>query len=449
MVFGRHGVALASLVAALAGCGGRGCSNGASTRNTRTPTPRVDAAAVAQTPAVIPGALALGSYDASVEEVLSVRQGASRLAGEVYGRLRATAGNLVFSPGALTASMAMLSGGARNDTLAEMRRVLHLPSDDRAVHALVGPASRGWRAGDAGDGGDGGLLRFAHRVFITGALRFDPTYGDLTMHAYQSSAEHSEFAEPVRATMAINNWLTGQTEERVDAVLPEGVLTRDARVVVASAMHVGVAWRQRFNPALTRAEPFQGARAAVSMMHGAQLAGYVANDDVQLVELPMRDAGLVVDLMLPGQRSSFDALEANLAGGKFEGWTGSLAPARVDVALPRFAMRPESAAYAEVLQGLGMRLAFDPAHADFSGIGAGATPAENPALTMVYQRVSLAVSEVGGDGSINAPMPGMGDAGVRPGGAVAVRFDRPFLFAVRDPQSGLVLLLGRVVDPGA
>ncbi len=118
-------------------------------------------------------------------------------------------------------------------------------------------------------------------------------------------------------------------------------------------------------------------------------------------------------------------------------------------ALPRFAMRPESVAYAETFQSLGMRLAFDATRADFSGIGAGATPAENPALTMVYQRVSLAVSEVGGDGSVNAPLPGMGDAGVRPGGAVAVRFDRPFLFAVRDPMSGLVLLLGRVVDPGA
>jgi serine protease inhibitor len=40
-------------------------------------------------------------------------------------------------------------------------------------------------------------------------------------------------------------------------------------------------------------------------------------------------------------------------------------------------------------------------------------------------------------------------AGAMPGGPVTMHVDRPFIFALRDTNTGAILFLGRVVDPSA
>lgn len=93
-----------------------------------------------------------------------------------------------------------------------------------------------------------------------------------------------------------------------------------------------------------------------------------------------------------------------------------------------------------------MPLAFDPEQADFTGIATAPSPADRLVLSAVFHQAVVRVDE---DGTAAATA----DAATATTGsgaesdAIRARFDRPFLFMLRDVRSGAVLFLGRVSDP--
>lgn len=445
-----HVWSLASLVVALAGCGGRGCSGSNPRTNRPANRPAVASNAPAATPA--PGAAnnvaappnapltTLTALDASVAQVGSVSEGVNLLGVELYGGLRAAQGNVAVSPAGVAASFAMLAGGARGETLAEMRRVLHHPADAGAVHAVLGEEVVGWRYGDAGDAGDGGLMRFAHRLWAPEANAFVDGFIDLTMHAYRSSFDRVDFHNPNAVRARINAWASGQTDGRVDEIVPAEGVAETSRMVLAGGFYLRVAWQRRFSLAQTRPEAFVGAGAA-PMMHLASTFPYAAPEGVRVVELPLRDGGLVMDVILPAEPGGFAELEGGLTPQRIQGWVEALRPARVDVALPRFAVHPRApTALRAPMEALGMTRAFDAANADFSGVSTPRNAGERLSLSAAYHRTIVEVTEYGESGGAE-PAP-------RPGATGSVfRADRPFLFVVRDPRTGMFVVMGRVVAP--
>src|SRR5207248_6992010 len=65
------------------------------------------------------------------ENVGFVVGGSNHFAADLFGRLRETDGNVVFSPYALNSSLAMTSAGARGPTLTALDKAAHLPSQDK------------------------------------------------------------------------------------------------------------------------------------------------------------------------------------------------------------------------------------------------------------------------------------------------------------------------------
>ena len=53
---------------------------------------------------------------------------------DLYGKLGAVAGNVFFSPFSIEAAMSMTCAGAKGNTLTEMRKVLHQPTDSDKIH---------------------------------------------------------------------------------------------------------------------------------------------------------------------------------------------------------------------------------------------------------------------------------------------------------------------------
>ena len=82
------------------------------------------------------------------------------------------------------------------------------------------------------------------------------------------------------------------------------------------------------------------------------------------------------------------------------------------------------------------------AEADLTGI---APASEQLQLAEAYHKGFINVDEKGTEAAAATAM------GMRAGGMPAepreVKVDRPFLYVIRDTRSGLVLFMGRVVDP--
>jgi serpin B len=119
-----------------------------------------------------------------------------------------------------------------------------------------------------------------------------------------------------------------------------------------------------------------------------------------------------------------------------------LAPQRVQVALPKLMLRTRFELSA-ALKALGMRLAFDPGHADLSGI------AGRPSQLYVKAVVHEAYVRVDEAGTEAAAATGAvvvaSSVAERPPMVFSV--DRPFVFLLRDVSTGAILFLGVVSRP--
>jgi serpin B len=155
------------------------------------------------------------------------------------------------------------------------------------------------------------------------------------------------------------------------------------------------------------------------------------------VAIPYKGDALEMDVIVPDDLARF---EKGLDSARLDEVLAGLKPANVQLALPRFEFRTHFDNLKAPLGSLGVRDAFDPDRADFSGM----TGRRDLFLSTVVHEAFVHVDEqgtvaAGATGGIMEPT----SAEV----VVPVRVDKPFLFAVRDKATGAIVFLGRVTDP--
>jgi serpin B len=89
-----------------------------------------------------------------------------------------------------------------------------------------------------------------------------------------------------------------------------------------------------------------------------------------------------------------------------------------------------------------MAVAFAPGKADLAGINAGREPLW---IAFVKHKAFVRVDEEGTEAAAVTAM-GVGGSAMPPK-PISFRADHPFLFLIRDVQSGCILFMGRVADP--
>jgi serpin B len=246
----------------------------------------------------------------------------------------------------------------------------------------------------------------------------------------------------------INGWVAEQTSDRIVDLLPPPAINSDTRLVVVNAVYFLGRWAEPFDPAATRDETFtltDGTAIEAPLMRRTGQLSYVRTDGVSIVELPYRGGELLMTLVIPHDSSGLAAVEARLSEDTFARWVGVARPARVRIVMPRFEMRAKIA-LSEHLKTLGIRQAFDRRAADFTGMAVPRRPDEGLFISEAFHQAFVKVDEVGTEAAA-ATAVSMGIAGGPPAEPVEVRADHPFLFAIREPSSGTILFLGRMLDP--
>ena len=170
---------------------------------------------------------------------------------------------------------------------------------------------------------------------------------------------------------------------------------------------------------------------------------YAAIDDLQILEKPYGAGEFSMVILLPqnGPRS-LSALEAVLTETSLVKWLGAQSLETLQLYLPRFKLQT-GYELRGVLEALGLRRAFDPSAADFSGM----CTTENLALDKVIHKAFVEVDELGTRAA--AVTAGSGFMGGSPPRPLVFRVDHPFVFLIRDNRTGGILFIGRVVNPAA
>jgi serpin B len=145
-------------------------------------------------------------------------------------------------------------------------------------------------------------------------------------------------------------------------------------------------------------------------------------------------------LVLVPESGGLGVLEDALASGFVDEAVAALGDRLVALSLPKWDTESKLQLRA-ALSELGMPTAFTDA-ADFSGMTADA----ELSIQDVVHQANITVDEKGTEAAAaTGVVVGVTSAPVDE--PVAVTVDRPFVFALRDVETGAILFLGRVVDP--
>ena len=388
------------------------------------------------------------SPDVSEADLATLVDGNSVFALELYQQLGQEDGNLFYSPYSISLALAMTYAGARGETGQQMADTLHfILSQDRLHPALnsldLELSQRG--EGAKGKDGEGFRLNIVNAIWGQKDYHFLPTFLDLLAENYGAGLRTLDFANaPEESRITINNWVSDQTENRIEDLIPRGLIDALTRLVLTNAIYFNAAWQHPFNEDVTEDGPFyllDGGQVTVPMMRQTESFGYAQGDGYQVVELPYdgRELSMVILLPQPGQ---FERFEGSLDAQWVNAIVEELEPGRVAVTMPRFEF--ESAfSLNEILAAMGMPVAFS-GGADFSGM----TGNTDLFISHVVHKAFVCVDEAGTEAAAATAV--VMKLTAAPGTPVeVVTVDRPFVFLIRDIETGTILFVGRIVDPSA
>ena len=364
-----------------------------------------------------------------------VVQGQNQLALDLYGLMSPTEGNIFFSPTSIHLALAMTYGGARGETAAEMARALGFPDDAKTLHA----GNHALYEHLVGTGAGKAQLSLANSLWPSLDLTLEDSFLNLCLNNYGARPRGLDFGQTEAARHTINAWVAENTNQMIPELLLPGDLTPDVLLVLANAIHFKGTWLYRFAAEQTRPRSFHTASGEVvqvpTMALEADLA-YLQVPGAQVVQMPYSHGNLAMTLVVPDDLQGLAALEGELVVGSLASWLDQLRPQGVDLTLPRFEMSRHQA-LRPLLQELGMKRAFSPA-ADFSGIAHGPLFIDN-----VIHEAAISVDELGTEAAAATAVVMRKSMNRRP----HIRADHPFLFLIRDLESGAILFMGRVSDP--
>jgi serpin B len=355
--------------------------------------------------------------------------------------------NLFYSPYSISLALAMTYAGARGETEEQMADALHfaLPQDDLhpAFNALDQElAQRG--EGAEGKDEEGFRLNIANAIWGQKDYEFLEAFLDVLATNYGAGLRVLDFAAaPEESRVTINDWVSEETEGKIENLIPEGLIGPLTRLVLTNAIYFNAAWANPFEEEATDEGPFtrlDGSEVSVPMMRQTESFGYAEGEGYQAVELPYDGREMSMVILLP-ERDKFERFENSLDGEQVQAIVDDLAYGQVALTLPKFEFDSRFSVK-EALIALGMPAAFT-GEADFSGM----TGSKDLFISDVLHKAFVSVDEEGTEAAAATAVVMVESA--MPGQPVEVTIDHPFIFLIRDLETGAILFVGRVADPNA
>jgi len=382
-----------------------------------------------------------------VSDLNQLAAGNTEFAFDLYHSLRQKGGNIFFSPHSISLAFAMTYGGARNQTEREIAKTFYFTLPQQRLHETFNAldlklAGRG--KGAKGQDQGGFRLNLANALWGQRGHPFLPQFIELLAINYGTGLELLDFQrKPEDSRTVINDWVSEQTEGKIKNLIPPGVISDLTQLLLTNAVYFNAAWQQPFRKEYTREDQFHlldGNRVTVPMMVQTEYFPYVEGESYQAVELHYDGRELSMVVLLP-IADRFQEFENSLDPERVDLILQGLAPRNMRIKMPRFKYEYGPVSLKTALNKMGMSLPFVPGSADFSGMDGS----RDLFITDAFHKAFVSVDEEGTEAAA-ATAVAMDVASVPPP-PVEFIVDHPFIFFIRDIETGAVLFLGRIVDP--
>jgi len=375
----------------------------------------------------------LDDSGATVESLKATVDASNAFALDLYGRYSPGEDNLFYSPYSISTALSMVYEGARGATAEEMGRVFHLSEDEAVrrpgaakVYNILNGKDRPY------------TLLTANALWMQDGFPFNEDYLQVTKDYYGGEDNVIDFGDTAEAAGTINGWVEERTYDKIKDLFSPADL-EGALLVLTNAIYFKGDWAAQFDEAdTTTADLFHVTpteTVEVDMMSQEGDFNYADVGEAQVLKLPYKGGDLSMVVILP-KENDIHGFEAGLTLETYGDLVSELETAKLNIFLPRFKLETKYE-LARDLAEMGMPTAFT-GGADFSGISEGGL--------FISQVIHQAYVEVNEEGTEAAAATGVVMLGSAPM-LEEFRADHPFIFVIRDRGTGLILFMGRVVDP--
>ncbi len=367
----------------------------------------------------------------------------SRFAFKLYGQLlkERASENTFVSPASVMMALAMTYNGAEAETQQAMARAMEIEGLSRdEVNRAFADLKSALAPTDPKI-----QIKIANSLWARKGLVMKPAFIERNKQHYGAELASLDFAHP-SAVETINSWVNKNTEGKISKIMD--AIEGEAVLFLINAIYFKGQWQVEFKKENTKPDMFRlagGKQQEVPMMSQSGDFFYYKGKNFQAVTLPYGQGRVSMYVFLPDEQTSLDQFEKDLTPENWDQWLRSFSLNPGELKLPRFKVEWE-AKLNNALTALGMEEAFNPSRANFSGM-AQTSPGNNLYISEVKHKSWAEVNE---EGTVAAAVTsvGMYTTSARPQQKFVMKVDRPFFFAIRDNQTGVVLFMGSVAKPG-
>ncbi len=283
-------------------------------------------------------------------------------------------------------------------------------------------------------------FQIANSMWYRPDLHVEQAFKDVNKEYFNAEISSVDFGS-ADAPNIINGWVDRNTNGKIKEIVPNPI-PREMVMYLINAIYFKGTWTYRFDPANTRDEAFtllSGSKTTCKMMYLKGAMEYTATDQCQVIDIPYGDAGFSMTIVLPKSGVSIDDFVGKLTQQQWNLWIADLAEKEGELYLPKFTLEYRKKLN-DVLKGMGMAIAFSPTFADFTKIDAGG----GLFISEVQHKTFVQVDE---EGTEAAAVTSVGIGRTSIGDNFVMKADRPFIFVIRENNTGAILFMGKIVQP--
>ncbi|HMA62826.1 MAG TPA: serpin family protein [bacterium] len=347
--------------------------------------------------------------------------------------------NICISPLSISMTLGMVLNGAQKTTSQQIEDVLSIGTEQKNVynnqvkHYIDSLRNKDKEV----------QLQIGNSIWIKESFPVQQQFFKTNKEYYDARVENIDFSESSTADK-INQWVQQSTKNKIQKIV-DGPIDAQTIMFLINAIYFKAKWAEQFDPQKTRPDTFYSIDEIpekCSMMQIKEKFDYYSASEGQIIELPYGNKNFSMIIVLPDSNSSINNLSKTLSKNKWKNWISHFNRKEVKLFLPKFKMEYEINLN-ETLQSMGMRAAFDPDQSDFSNINE--QYGHKLFIDEVLHKSYLEVDEKGTEAAAVTSARMKVTAAYPREKPIVMRVDRPFLFAIRDCETGTLLFLGKIV----
>jgi serpin B len=343
--------------------------------------------------------------------------------------------NVFISPLSISMALGMTLNGADGDTYQAMKSTLSLlgltqPEINESYQSLIELLTKI---------DEEVIMEIANSIWYRNTIQVKQAFIETNKKYFNAVVNAMNFDDPA-AVEIINNWVKESTKGKIEKIVER--INRETIMYLINAIYFKGTWKYQFDKNKTKDDFFtkrSGQQVPCKMMEQETQFSVSSNEVYSAIDLSYGKGNFSMTILLPDRSKSVQDVITTLTSENWNNLLKSFGKAKKNLMMPRFKLEYKKNLN-QVLKDLGMSIAFDPDNANFKRLYEGPF---NAFISNVEHKTFIDVNEEGTEAAAVTSV----EIGITSIQDPLFRVDRPFVYIIREKNSGSILFIGKMEDP--